>query len=316
MNRKGFLFAVVALVSALLTGCGGGGGVTTPLTGRAVFNIVWPQAGSRAVSRLIPLAANSIKIELKDSGGSLLDSSVLNRATSSHTFNDLPVGNVSATASTFASSDGTGNALSTNTVAITIVANQTVTQTINMATTITALVSDYNRTDIFNGDAAVPVSISGRNANGDILPITTSALTWTSSNTAVVTAANEALSYAAPGTANVTVLDTESNISVVIPVICMDITVSGTTTVNVRGSQTYTATVLGPGDTTFTWSKVSGNGTVNSSSGVFAAPNTPGTTVLRVTSNFDAARHKDVTVTVQAGNANITVSFSGDLPQT
>jgi len=117
-----------------------------------------------------------------------------------------------------------------------------------------------------------------------------------------VTAANEAFAYAGNGTASVTVLDTESNLSVVIPIICMDITVSGSTTVNVRGSQTYTATVLSPSDTTFTWSKVSGNGSV-SSAGVFSAPNTPGTTVLRVTSNFDTTRWKEITVTSQAGNA-------------
>gem|GEM_PF-6470735 len=80
----------------------------------------------------------------------MLDSAVLNRSTTSHTFSDLPVGNVSAIALIFASNDGTGSALSTNTVTIAIAANQMTTQTVNMATTITALVSDYSRTDIFN----------------------------------------------------------------------------------------------------------------------------------------------------------------------
>jgi hypothetical protein len=306
MNRKGFLFAAVALFGALLTGCGGGGGVAAPLTGRAVFNIVWPEPGSRAVSRLIPLAANSIKIELKDSGGSTIDSTTLNRTTTSHIFSDLPVGNVSVIASTFASSDGTGNALSTNTVGIVITANATTTQTINMATTITALVSDYTRTTLMSTEEQA-VSISGRNANGDILPITTSALTWTPADTSVATVSSEKIQYAGAGRTNVVVLDTESNISVSIPVVCMDFGVSGTTTVNVRGSQTYTATITGPTDTSFTWSKVSGGGTVNSSTGVFAAPTTPGTTVLRCTSTYDSTRTQNVSVTVQAGNANITV---------
>lgn len=306
MNRKGFLFALIAFVGALVTGCGTGGGVAAPLTGRAVFNIVWLESGSRAVSRLIPLAANSIRIEIRDNSSNILDSAVLSRPNTSLVFSDLPVGNVSAIASTFASTDGTGNALSTNTVALSVVANQTATETVNMATTVTALVSDYSRADIFNGEAAIPVSISGRNADGDILPITTSALTWTSSNTGVVTVANEAFSYAGNGTASVTVLDTESNISVVVPVLCMDITTSGSTTVNVRGSQAYTATVLGPTDTSFVWSKFSGNGSINSA-GLFTAPRTPGTTVLRVTSSFDTNRYKDITVTVQAGNASVTV---------
>jgi hypothetical protein len=212
---------------------------------------------------------------------------------------------LSATASTFASTDGTGIALSTNTVTVAIAAGQTTNQTINMATTITALVSNYTRPTLMSGEEQA-VSISGRNANGDILPITTSMLTWTPADTNVAQVSAEKIQYRGAGRTNVVVLDTESNVSVSIPVVCMDFSVSGTTTVNVRGSQTYTATITGPTDITVSWSKISGGGTVNAS-GVFAAPTTPGTTVLRATSTYDSARIKEVTVAVQAGNATVSV---------
>lgn len=309
MNRKGFFFAViVALFGAFLAGCGGGGGAITPLTGRATFNIIWPESGSRAVSKLIPLAANSIKIEITDGNGNSLGSQVMTRSDSSYTFNDLPVGNITAKASTFASTNGTGVALSTDSNTVAIAAGQTATLTLNMATTITALTSNYTMSTLVSGDT-VPVSVSGRNANGDTVPVTASALSWSSSNTGVATVSSSgSISFAAAGTATITVTDTESGVSLNIPVVSMAFTVTGgqTQTINVRSNPTFVAVIAGPTDTGVTWSKVSGNGTVTGG-GVFTAPTTPGTTVLRVTSNYDPTRYKDVTVTVQAGNATINV---------
>src|SRR5207302_1441480 len=131
MHLKTPGFAAAFLAAVLTAGCGGGS--NTPAvtrSGSAVVNVLWNASENRTVSRLIPLAANSIKITLKQSSTEL-DSAVMVRPASgplvtTHTFDKLPLGAITADAQTFASQDGTGIALSSNVLSVTIVADTTV----------------------------------------------------------------------------------------------------------------------------------------------------------------------------------------------
>ena len=101
------LVCMTALYAALLAGCGGGTGVNQgaglATTGRAVFTIRWPQR-----TRLIPDAANSILVSVnQDStqvGQKLLPRPATGNTTTV-TFDPLPVGTLSVTATAFPNAD-------------------------------------------------------------------------------------------------------------------------------------------------------------------------------------------------------------------
>src|ERR1051326_7643809 len=90
--------AIICLACAIVLvvgthGCGGSGGGAT---GRATFKVLWP-----APSRLIPLAANSIKVEIRR-GSAVVGTQILARppqgGQGTADFNTMPVGNLTATA--------------------------------------------------------------------------------------------------------------------------------------------------------------------------------------------------------------------------
>src|SRR5579862_29949 len=141
MRRVMFILAGVILC-LLLVGCGGGTGSnqsagTGKATGKATVTVQWPNRG-----RLIPEAANSIVVVINQ-GASQVGQQILARpasgGTSTATFNVLPVGNLSVTATSFPNADGTGTALSRATIPLTIQANQITNFSLTMSSTIAKL---------------------------------------------------------------------------------------------------------------------------------------------------------------------------------
>src|ERR1051325_9734486 len=92
---RSYKILAACILGAALAGCGGGGGVAGGATGRATFTVIWPDR-----SRLIPLAANSIKIDIVRNGNNV-GSQTLPRPAgggpASVSFPLLPTGSLTAT---------------------------------------------------------------------------------------------------------------------------------------------------------------------------------------------------------------------------
>lgn len=214
-------------LSSFLTGCGGSSGPaqsgspTTPSTGssrgRATFTIVWP-----APTRLIPSAANSIVISLSGAvaGGPLLGTQTISRPAAGQgasvvTFENMEPGSLVATASAFPTTDGTDVAQASGQVPLTIVADETAQTSLTMNSTIDHLdVSPPSfryylakRSGPIFGD---PVTVTARNAAGDVVLTPTSNYAWTSS---------------APNTAFARLIGTEPRVFAVGPVSVTTLTV-------------------------------------------------------------------------------------------
>ena len=214
-------------LSSFLTGCGGSsapaqnGSPTTPSTGssrgKATFTIVWP-----APTRLIPSASNSITISLSGAttGAPLFGTQTISRppsgqGTSTVTFENLEPRSLIATASAFPTTDGTGVAQASGQVPLTIIADETAQASLTMNSTIDHLdvsppsIRYYlaKRSGIIFGD---PVTVTARNAAGEVVLSSTANYTWTSS---------------APNNAFVRLIGTEPRIFAVGPVSVTTLTV-------------------------------------------------------------------------------------------
>ena len=127
------------LLGAMISGCGGGGSSVQPaaITGRFAVTIKWPSR-----SRLIPAAANSIKLTLSGDKGVLGTALLARPATgteSSTTFNGLSAGAVTLAASAFPNADGTGVAQAAGQAAGTVLNGKTTTITVSMDSTIASI---------------------------------------------------------------------------------------------------------------------------------------------------------------------------------
>src|SRR5579863_9074870 len=100
-RRMRFRISVVLgiILLCLIVGCGSGLHPTTSSFGRASFTMIWPRQG-----RLIPAASNSIVVQIL-SGTTRIATQTLARPASggaaSATFNTLPVGSLTATATAY-----------------------------------------------------------------------------------------------------------------------------------------------------------------------------------------------------------------------
>src|SRR5687767_9416471 len=121
-------------VFALFIVFGCGGGSESAESGRAVFTVVWP-----ARSRLIPVASNSIKVEISRNGTEVAEK-VIARPATSVAFENLPVGDLSVTVTAHPNADGSGTAQARGTAPLTIRPNQTTDFTVTMESTIQSVV--------------------------------------------------------------------------------------------------------------------------------------------------------------------------------
>src|SRR5688572_2571167 len=128
---------LLAIFSAFILfvsfGCGGGG--KSAESGRAEFRILWPEPDTR----LIPAASNSIKVEIRR-GGSVIATKIAPRPAAGGSalvvFDNLPVAQVTATASAHPNADGTGIAQAAGSVTFSVQANQTTPSSITTGSTI------------------------------------------------------------------------------------------------------------------------------------------------------------------------------------
>src|SRR5438874_955629 len=120
LSRIALLF-----LAALFCGCGGGSGTggASGGGGRASITIKWPARAAAVRSKLIPVAANSVKVTFRD-GAAIIASQVLARppdgSDSVSNFLNLPIRALLVDAAAYPTADGTGVAQATATVPVPI----------------------------------------------------------------------------------------------------------------------------------------------------------------------------------------------------
>jgi hypothetical protein len=216
--------SILVVLVVLLTGCGGGGtsgNSSSTATGRATMTIHWP-----ATTRLIPLAANSITVTLSQGTQTVATQTVV-RPSSGNTatllLSALPIGTLNVVASAYPNANGTGIAQATATTSIIIQADRNTPFSLTMASTIDHL--DISPVGIAVGvyEAAL-VTVTAKDASGNIVLIEPQTLQWLSSDPTVATvdSAGNVTGVAPGGTTTavqITVTEKESNKSVSIPVV-------------------------------------------------------------------------------------------------
>lgn len=182
---------ILALLCGLLAGCGGSNKSSDTSEGRASFTIKWPDR-SRS-SRVIPLTAQSIKVSILQDGN-VYTSQTAARPTTGNTttvnFTNLPLGDLTASASAYPNADGTGTAQAAGSVPLTIQAGQTSSVTLDMNSTIVSVSLSLNTLNLTLNNGTIQsasVTATARDADGNVVLISPQELGWTSDAPGVAT---------------------------------------------------------------------------------------------------------------------------------
>ncbi len=184
MDRRRALTA--GLLLALLTGCGGHrttvgstGSDANTSTGqaRATFTMRWPERNSR----LVPTAANSVKVTLTY-GSTWTREQTADRPAgggfSTIAFDNVPVGSVVATATAHPEAGAKGVAQASGSVTITTTAGQAASVPLTMASTVTRL--EVTGPARLMGGTTGQYQAAARNATGEVVLVPTA--TWRSTS--------------------------------------------------------------------------------------------------------------------------------------
>ena len=267
----------------------------------------WPAPSD---ARVIPASAQSLVVQVKQ-GTTVLDTGLISRPASTWTFNEMPTGTLSVVATAYASIDGTGTPLASASVPVTVNANVTASVDVVLASLIDHLEVTPNPLTL-GALLSGSINVVGRDVNNAVVLIAPSTLSFASSNPSVVSVSSSGVATAGSGlgSATITVAEPDSGKSFALPVsIVPAVSVSpSTSSLTLRGTATFIAAVIGPTDTSVTWSVQEGvsGGTVTAA-GVYTAPNTRGTYHVVATSVADSNRKAIATITVASGRIDTTV---------
>lgn len=299
---------LLALGTLILVGCGGGGGHSSKAKprGKVKINVTWPTSAAR----VIPTNAQSILVQVKSSG-TVVSSGLIVRPSNTVTLSEVPSGNVDVTATALPNADGTGNGLATATVPATVTDGNTTTVDLTMASTIDHIGVTPNPFLVGAGQTG-QVNVVGYDANGAIVLIDPSTISFSSSNPAVAAITSTGLVTAGTTDGSVTISiaqsDSGKTLNLPLNVVPSVLVTPNTASIPVHGTQTFTATVVGPTNTGVTWSVQEGaSGGSITAGGVYTAPATHGTYHVVATSVADPTRSTVVAVGVGAGNLGVTV---------
>jgi Tol biopolymer transport system component len=178
--------SLVSLASlTMAAGCGGSSSKTGAEATRSAsvsLNIRWPEQ-----TRLIPVGAQSIAIELRDSAGALLlPLRVIPRPTSGSTstvvFNNLSRGDIVIKASAYPTADGTGVAQARGTIGATLVSGQTTAAALTMDSTIDRVEIYSPGTLSFTKGGRLDLFAIAYNSAGESVFVDNSQWEWSISN--------------------------------------------------------------------------------------------------------------------------------------
>jgi hypothetical protein len=216
MKRANFCCLLSAATLLGLSGCGGGSRTSPGGTlGRATFTLHWPE---RTSGRLIPRAANSFRVVVRDDARVIHAEQVVVRpaggGTSTVTLGPLPVGELSVSASAYASSDGSGVALAVGSASLAITAGGNTAVGITLNSTIQSIEVGYTPRPL-RVTQTTTLSLSARDAAGNLVLTSPDQWRFTSSNPLIarILAPGDQLQAIATGTVVVTATDRESGVS-------------------------------------------------------------------------------------------------------
>ena len=226
------LAMLIILLATMLSGCGGSGSASAPLTGRATLKILWPT--SKGASRLIPAGSNSITASFLNGATTVATQTIKRPATgntSTLVFAPLPTGNLTLQANAFPTTDGSGTAQAGASNSVTIYANLMAHVSLTMNSTITGISVTPAAFSVAVGSAATltaaPVDVTGATV------LAPSTLSWASSAPSIATVDSSGnVTGVAAGTATITVSESESGKSA--SVTCTVSAITGSATVGVN----------------------------------------------------------------------------------
>lgn len=246
--RRLFVGLLAILWAVSVGGCGSGKQSETAATptvtgGRSTFTVVWPDE-----SRLVPAAANSVRVEFLLNGGVIAEGLLVRptgggRATT--TFNSLPVRTLLVRATAFPTSNGMGIAQATGSMSVTIRNGEVIPVTVTMASTIVQLEVTPVPPTITVGQS-LQLSVTAKDSAGNIVLTAPSKMEWSSSHPAVSVDNSGVIQGIAGGTATITVKELESGKSVSVPVTVVGsgqtFVIKGVPYVTAEPQETLTAT--------------------------------------------------------------------------
>jgi hypothetical protein len=187
---------VLSLVAGAIVGCGGSGSggpaVILPNTGSVSFQIAW---GTRKPTRVVPLAAQSIVITIKDSGGLVVETGVVVRPAASWTSGLISPGTYTFQAAAFPTTTGTGNAEATGSGSTTIVENQNTSASLTLGSTVANLTVSAPSSSVSVG-TTTQLTATATDSSGNTVLVDPSTVTWLSSDTTVATVSSSGLATA------------------------------------------------------------------------------------------------------------------------
>ena len=242
IKRQPFLaLASIFILIFLLIGCGGGGNAPGKAAGRMTLTLTWP-APVTAPSRLIPAAAQSVKITIRETATTLAERLLVRPANppfvTTVTINGIPITTVAATAQAFPNADGSGVALATGAAAVTVLPDDPTPLHLTLASTIDR-VDITPATPKVTAGKTLTLSATARDAQGAVVMVLTNGFTWSSTDTKIATVNSQTgvVTGVAGGSVTINVKENES-------------AKTGSVTLTVADSDliapTYTVTLLPP----------------------------------------------------------------------
>ena len=172
---------LVALVTIIACGGGGGSAGSGVTTGRASLAITWPND-----SRVVPLAAQSIVVTMRNSGNQVVETGLLVKPATIWTSAQLNPGTYFLVASATPNNNGTGVIQATGSGSVAVVEGQTTASSIVLGSTVANVTVSPAAPSVAIG-GTIQMSASTRDASGSIVLVAPSTLTWSSSNSSVAT---------------------------------------------------------------------------------------------------------------------------------
>lgn len=211
-NNSGMMLITLgAFLLMVLSGCSsnGPGPSMNTRTASAALTIQWPQANSR----LIPTAAQSIKLVLSDTSG-FTATNVVNRPatgnSSTVTFTNVPVGALTVTATAYPQQAALGIPQATGTAALTTVAGQQASITLTMASTVDHIdITSTSLTTPTNG--TLQLTATPKDISGNVVLVAAGNISWASNATGTATVDSTGkVTGVSVGTALITATESES----------------------------------------------------------------------------------------------------------
>lgn len=303
-------------------GSGGQNSGTSTGVGTLLFTVQWPSAAQSSSG------AQSVRVVLS-ANGTTLAQQVVSRptaaaTTSSITFSNQPAEQITANATSYSLSGGSGSALASAAVVVNLTPNATVSTPLSFSPTIASVSISPTPIGLITGSTTT-LAASALDANGNVILTTGSDWSWSSSNTGVATigasGVTTTLTAVSAGTSSITLQETTTGktISVVAAVSNFYITLAPPqVTLAPGGTQQFTvSTTLGSLPVTWKVQEGSAGGSVDTN-GVYTAPATTGTYhVIAIPLAYPAfSGSATITVSAAVPGAGYTITNLGAVTMT